>query len=71
LAASFNRHRAGPPSLSPLDDLATFGSTATMVPGDHYGRAAIFATILREYFQELNSWTARNTASINQQNVVV
>ena len=84
MAASFNRHRAGLPSLSPLDDLATFGSNATMVPCDHYGALrgvfiavdlaayakAIFATILRDVFSGINSWTAHNTASINQQNVV-
>jgi hypothetical protein len=71
--------------LSPLDDLATFGLAATMVPCDDYGaprgvfiavdlpayaKAIIFATILRDVFSGINSWTAHNTASINQQNVV-
>jgi hypothetical protein len=52
-------------ALSPLDDLATFGLAATMVPGDHYSalrgvfisvdlaayaKAIIFATILRDVF---------------------
>jgi hypothetical protein len=56
-----------------------------MVPCDHYGalrgvfiavdlaayaKAIIFATILRDVFSGINSWTAHNTASINQQNVV-
>jgi hypothetical protein len=31
---------------------------------------SIFATILRDVFSGINSWTAHNTASINQQNVV-
>jgi hypothetical protein len=69
-------------ALSPLDDLATFGplpwfpaTTArcggVFIAVDLAAYAkSIFATILRDVFSGINSWTAHNTASINQQNVV-
>jgi hypothetical protein len=80
----FISHRAGLPSLSPVDHLATFGLAATIVPCDHYGALrgvfiavdlaayakAIFCRVLRDEFLGLYLWTVHNTAAINQQNVV-